>query len=82
MSATTIPVFGRLLNVHAIRNVWAAITHDPQATVRELADQLDMAFGDVQRAMMVLRDAGYVEQTVPRAARARRIVVPFVEVPK
>jgi DNA-binding transcriptional ArsR family regulator len=60
-----------------VRRVWAAVSATPHASRRELMARLDMSYGAISAALDALEDAGYIE-TVPGAARARRIVVPFI----
>ena len=61
------------------RRVWAALTSDPQASYRELAQRVGVASTyTIECAMVRLRDAGYIEYA-PGASRARRVLVPFVE---
>jgi len=60
-----------------IRRVWAAVSQAPQSSQRELMARLGMSHSAVQTALDALEDAGYIKQ-VPRASRARRIVVPFI----
>jgi len=71
--------YGRPISARNVRRVWAAVTLKPQASCRELGRLLRMQHSNVARALKVLRDAGYVEQPT-RSARARRIVVPFMQV--
>jgi DNA-binding MarR family transcriptional regulator len=70
----------RAINREQVRRVWAAITLDPHASMLELGALLNMYNHDLTNALQILVDAGYVERD-PNRARARRIVVPFVEVP-
>jgi predicted transcriptional regulator len=78
MSRTALPCYGQSYpSVGTLRRVWAAVTHTPCASVRELATRLDMAHGHVSRALRLLRDAGYIA-FADRACRARTVIVPFV----
>ncbi len=62
-----------------IRAVWAAVTRQPNASVRELAAELRIGYGRVAESLRALAAFGYIE-IAPGRTRARRIVVPFVEV--
>lgn len=63
----------RTPSITTARRVWAAITRRPQATVRELADELGLSHGHVNDTLAML---GYVEHEAG-ASRARTVVVPF-----
>lgn len=83
MSATSIPIYGHLISVRFVRRVWAAISANPHATIRELAAQLDAAHSQVAKALTILDDAGYIRREKAghiHSPRACRVVVPFVEV--
>lgn len=69
--------YGMEVSDTLIRRVWAAVTRTPQASVRELAGELEMGFGTVATALRFLRDCGYIRHQ-HRACRARTIVIPFV----
>ena len=59
------------------RRVWAEVTKDPQATVRELAERTGVpSSSNVYLALVRLRDAGYID-FAPNTNRTRRIIVPF-----
>lgn len=62
-----------------LRNVWMAVTRNPCASVRELAAQTDTSYSRAADCVRTLAKLGYIEQA-PGRCRARRIVVPFVEV--
>lgn len=68
--------YPRLAN---IRRVWRAVSARPDASVRELAQSCAVAPSTVRSALQALQHAGYIAQTA-HAARARRVLVPFVEV--
>lgn len=70
----------RPVALRSIRAVWAAITADPPATIHELSARLDISRSTIYSAIRLLRAAGYIVEP-PRSARARRVVVPFFEVP-
>jgi predicted ArsR family transcriptional regulator len=55
------------------RRVWAAVTRRPQATVRELADELGLSHDHVNDALAML---GYVEHEAGDS-RARTVIVPL-----
>lgn len=67
---------GYLVSFRAARAVWAAVSKDPQAGVRELTNELGLAIGTVNGALHLLRDLGYV-QFDTGSQGARTIVVPF-----
>lgn len=68
--------YGTHLTMRNIRRVWAAITANPRASKREIADDLDLAFSSVGGALRFLKDTGYI--CSPKgASRAITIVVPF-----
>lgn len=69
--------YGSHMTVARIRDVWAAVSQSPNATVRELADAVGMPYVIVSASLRLLRDAGYI-QFEPRAERARTIVIPFI----
>lgn len=72
--ATTLRVYGALMGRAVVRRVWAALTISPNASTRELAKQLGISYGDVGKAVKILRDAGYVQVD---GARARRVLIPL-----
>lgn len=58
------------------RRVWAAVSRQPQATVRELAAMSGLkSQGTVRLHLRFLRAAGYIEFQ-DGAERARRIILP------
>lgn len=57
--------------LNTMRRVWAAISRTPQATIRELADELGMSYGHVSDTLAKL---GYVEHPYG-SARARTVDV-------
>jgi hypothetical protein len=58
------------------RRVWAAVSCQPQATVRELAVLSGVkSQGTVRLHLRFLRDAGYIDFQ-DGAERARRIILP------
>lgn len=69
--------YGYYVGRQAIRRVWAAVTQQPCATVRELARVAQLDYRGVACAIRVLHDAGYIDAP-PKLARARRVLVPFV----
>jgi DNA-binding transcriptional MocR family regulator len=71
---TTLYAYGEPIGRAFVRRVWAAVTRTPNASLRELADSLGAQFGNVSRAIKVLRDAGYI--TI-EGERARRVLIPF-----
>lgn len=71
--------YGQRVSLHTLRHVWAALTANPQAPIRELVAETHTCRASVAAAIEILRQAGYVE-FAPRTNRARRVVVPFVEV--
>lgn len=68
--------YGMEVSDQYIRKVWAAVTRQPRASVRELAEELGSSFSAVSASIRFLTDAGYIEHE-RGACRARRIVVPF-----
>lgn len=54
--------------------VWAMVTANPHASVRELAAERNIAYTTAAAALRELHAAGYV---VNEGARARRVVVPL-----
>jgi predicted ArsR family transcriptional regulator len=62
--------------IHTTRRVWAAITADPQAHIRDLACQLDLNPHTIHRILHQLRDAGYID-FADRSERARTVIIPF-----
>ena len=61
----------------AARLVWAAVSRRPQATVRDLATEVKLGYSTVAQALLVLRDAGYIEFT-PQRCGCRKIIIPFL----
>lgn len=61
------------------RRVWAAVSAEPCASTRELADMAGCAHSSVRLALRRLRDVGYIDFP-DGASRARRVIVPFVVV--
>ena len=82
MTTTTPPrraLSKQLVSRATTRRVWAALTRDPQASYRELAEQVGVQSKyTVRCAVIRLRDIGYIE-FAPGRERARRVLVPFVE---
>lgn len=72
--ATTLRVYGALMGRATVRRVWAALTVSPNDSTRQLAGKLGMSYGDVGKAIKILRDAGYIQVD---GARARRVLVPL-----
>jgi predicted transcriptional regulator len=60
------------------RRVWAALTEQPDATYRELAQQTGLPLSVVRAAVERLEKAGYVEAD-PVVARGRRVLVPLYD---
>lgn len=79
---STLYAYGSAIGIQAIRRVWAAVTHNPCASLRELEQSLPLSHSQIVNALDILYRSGYIEQSSPRAARARRVIVPFVEVTK
>ena len=68
------------LSHHFIRAVWAAVSKQPCASVRELADMAGYSsYGLVGEALRYLRACGYIEFE-DHTKRARRVVLPLREV--
>ena len=70
----------RDLQVRQARHVWAAVTVQPDATVRELMATTGYCRMAVQRALSWIEAAGYISTArsdAQRLARTRQIVVPF-----
>lgn len=61
-----------------VRLVWGAVSRRPLATVRDLADELSLGYSTVAQALLVLRDAGYIEFT-PKRCGCRKIIIPLLE---
>lgn len=70
----------RMPHINSIRRIWRAVSLAPDASIRELARAAEMSVDTAQRSITVLDHLGYIEQAGPRMCRARRILVPFVEV--
>jgi hypothetical protein len=64
--------------IRCTRREWAALTHQPDATERELAQQTKLPLSVVRAAVERLEKAGYVEAD-PVVARGRRVVVPLYD---
>ena len=64
-----------------VRSTWAAVSATPCASVRQLARRIRASESSVNRALHILRDAGYVTFE-DRARRSRRVLVPFAVVPR
>lgn len=62
----------------AIRQVWAAVTRQPGAAIREIGEACDLPTITVGRALYDLREAGYVEFDTA-TSRARAVRVPLYE---
>jgi hypothetical protein len=62
-----------------LRLTWAAVTADPNASARQIADRLGTGYhyGVVAAALRQLVAAGYIGER-PAAGVARPIVIPFV----
>jgi DNA-binding MarR family transcriptional regulator len=58
------------------RRVGAALSHQPDASYRELATQTGLPLSVVRAAVERLEKAGYVEAD-PMVARGRRVLVPL-----
>jgi DNA-binding MarR family transcriptional regulator len=67
------------MHLRRARRVWAAITRDPSASIRELSRTTDLHVLEVQRAIDTLEAAGYITR-VPHKSRARVVVVPFYRI--
>jgi DNA-binding MarR family transcriptional regulator len=67
------------LSFRAVRRVWAAVSMTPQATLRELMPVTGLAQGTIGMALRHLQSLGYIDFD-PRVARARTVLVPFIEV--
>lgn len=63
-------------HVEIVRRVWAAVSTTPLSTQRELAAATGLAASTVNKALMELRWAGYVD-FAPYRKRTMQIVVPF-----
>lgn len=63
-------------SVRTVQRVWAAVTHTPGASVREIAAASGLTYGHTSGILRLLRDAGYID-FAPASARARTIIVPF-----
>lgn len=59
------------------RRVWAALTANPDATIRQIRARTGLHADAVQLAIYQLESAGYITRD-PRTARGRRVVVPFI----
>jgi hypothetical protein len=55
-----------------VRRVWAAVTLAPAAPIRQLARNAGTAYSTVQRALEILRAAGYIDY--PDRASAARVI--------
>ncbi len=67
------------LSPRILRLTWAAITADPNASARQIADRLGTGYyyGAIAQALRELVQAGYIGER-PAAGVARPILVPFV----
>lgn len=70
-------LYGGHASPRLVRRAWAAVTTTPNASMIELARQIDASWSGVAITLHILRDAGYIDFE-DRAVRARRIIVPFV----
>ena len=68
---------GLAVSLPTLRRVWAAVTRDPRARLRQLATETDLAYTTVRCALIALAGAGYIETGGYGKTAARRIVVPF-----
>jgi DNA-binding MarR family transcriptional regulator len=64
--------------VAQVRSVWAALTRNPQASMRELQAATGLGSVAVQQAVQELVRQGYVRWP-RRTARAAVVVVPLIE---
>ena len=60
-----------------VRRVWAEVTRTPHATTEEMAQRVGKAKSTVHVALLMLRDAGYINFP-NKSYRARTVIVPFV----
>lgn len=67
---------GRPISHQAVRTVWAAVTADPQARVRDMSKYLHMSSATIVLALHTLRAAGYID-FAPRTTGARTVLMPF-----
>jgi predicted transcriptional regulator len=75
--AACIKHYGTAVSDRRVRQVWAALTANPHASIQEIAQQLDYrAPGCIHAALHMLRDMGYIAFD-NRAVRARTVIVPF-----
>ena len=72
--------YERSVSLPVIRAVWRAVSARPHASSRELGDELRHSNSTIAAALWHLEQAGYIERPGGAAARALRVVVPFVEV--
>lgn len=59
-----------------MRRVWAAVTQDPQASLKSLAERVGCSYSRVGVILKDLRAAGYIDFQ-DRTNGARTIVLPF-----
>jgi len=59
------------------RRVWADLTSNPGASIREICDHTGIHREGVQMAIYQLETAGYIDRD-PGVARGRRVVVPMI----
>ena len=68
---------GRHISTTAMRDVWAAVTHDSRLSLRALARTTGHAVSTTHAALFALRQAGYIDY-VDNAECTRTVLVPFV----
>lgn len=66
------------MNVDLVRKVWAAVSQQPQATIKELAEIAGIPSGPCRRALAELKKRGYINFS-RGAVRARTILIPLWE---
>lgn len=64
------------VSLSTTRRVWAAVSAEPNASVRELAAAAGCGVAQAHHALHELQHAGYV--TLGYGSRARRVNVPFI----
>jgi DNA-binding MarR family transcriptional regulator len=74
------PIYaGYSTSYRLLRAVWREVTARPNASLRELGATLNYGYSTVGAALRALDALGYIE-IAPGRTRARRVVVPYVEV--
>lgn len=65
------------VSLRMLRRVWAAVSSDPRASVRELSQAAGCSQSVAACALRALVAAGYVTHAGPGTGRSRHVVVPL-----